>query len=231
MVVEDLIGLVTWMSCPLLCFAVMQHYECAGMHGATNQLAYSPGMVELSRPAAGCVAAVQVQLVNAAVDQLAEEGAAMWQRMHDRPSPPADASTVLQEAGNVAAAAAAEMAVDEAQEAGGTAAAASKLATAYVQAAGALSPESEAAAAGPQQPGLTQQTARQAAEKSSLSLLLLLPYCEVLCFVDLGDEALKGCNEGSKAHRWVHALTSECCLVFLLQLVAVAQTWHWRYCV
>jgi hypothetical protein len=152
---------------------------------------------------------LQVQLVNAAVDQLAEEGAAMWKRMQLGRSQPADASTVLQEAGNAAAAAAAEMAVDEAQEAGGTAAAASKLATAYVQAAGALSPADSAAAAAAvaagsqqqRQQGVTQHAARQVAEKSSLSLLLLLPYCEVLCFVDLGSEALKRCQQGSKAHR------------------------------
>jgi hypothetical protein len=158
-----------------------------------------------SRLLASGVRHLQVQLLNAAVDQLAEQGAAMWKRMQLGKSQPADASTVLQEAGNVAAAAAAEMAVDEAQEASGTAAAASKLATAYVQAVGALSAaDSEAAAAGSQQQrqqGVTQQAARQAAEKSSLSLLLLLPYCEVLCFVDLGSEALKKCQQGSKAHR------------------------------
>lgn len=122
----------------------------------------------------------------------------MWQRLQSSISQPVDAATVIGAARDAAITTAADIAIREAQEAGGTGAAASKFATAYVQAA-ALN-----TAGGPQQEqrrAAAQQASRKSAEAASLSLLLVLPYCEVMCYVDLDAEALKASNQGSKGHR------------------------------
>lgn len=159
----------------------------------------------------------QVGLLLAVADQLATDGETLWQRLqHTLQSPQ---TSVVEAAASAAAASAVHAAISDVQEVGSAAAAASKAATAVVQAAGAVAPSAVIGETSPvvktnrhgqyplskhkQDPSVSaKQASRAAADRASISLVCVVPYCEVLCFADLAEQQQTSKSSSKKAsHR------------------------------
>lgn len=188
----------------------------------------------------------QVKLLHAAVDQLAADGVAMFDRLKRQAGGP-DATTadVMRAAGQAAGAAAAQLAMEHGQEAGGGSAAAAKAATVLLEAAGVMAPgaqlqdlppAADSAAGASSQPSSSRAASQQqrvhtaqqqqqqeppgasgtradtagraAAELSSMQVLVLLPYAEVICFADVLDSSDPDMATSRTGHRCVGKL---CC--------------------
>lgn len=71
---------------------------------------------------------------------------------------------------------------------------------------------------------------RLAAELSSMQVLVVLPYAEVLCFADVWDSSSTGAAVGSEGHRWVveHLVIVQCTVQGQCFLRAPPRALHWH---
>lgn len=172
----------------------------------------------------------------AAIDQLAADSVALSDQLRQRAGAGASTGSVFRAAAQAAGAAAAQLALQEGQEVGSAPAAASKAAAVLLEAAGVVAPSAQyhdllqtnkdtaaqtQAVPDIQQPHRIEQqkqhrqqtgatsadaASRLAAELSCMQVLLVMPYTELICFVDLEESSAAAGVPVISGHRCVAAM-------------------------